>query len=113
METIGKSKLTDAEMLERLAHGVAPADIAAEAGLSATWTYRRLKRAGADVGHPPLAPLPVPAAQLAREYVEGASIQGLVERHGGGLYYKRVREALIAEGVALRPSTRSPDYPRA
>lgn len=102
-----KSKLSDTQMLELWEQGVAVKAIADGAGLDIGWTYRRLKRAGADVGPTP-RPCPIPTEQLAAEYRAGASILVLARRHG--LYYKRVRNLLLAFGVELRPSTKpAPD----
>jgi hypothetical protein len=102
--------MTDAVMVECYERGVPVASIAEAAGLSVTWTYRRLKRAGAPVGRS-VRPCPVPVEQLVREYAEGASILTLADRHG--LYFKRVRQLLLTQGVVLRPSMKSPDYPQA
>lgn len=105
-----KSRLTGNEMRERFDRDVPVADIATEAGLSITWTYRKLRLAGADVGRQELKPCPIPIEQLAEEYYAGASILALANRHG--LYYKRVRNLLLEHRVTLRPSTRAPSFRR-
>ena len=87
-------------MVECYRLGMSVEAIAAAAGLSLTWTYRRLKRAGVDI-QPTPRPCPVPIERLAAEYAEGASILTIAKAHG--LYYKRVRQLLLDHGVKLRP----------
>jgi hypothetical protein len=102
--TIGTIKMSDDAMLESFVLGASVEAIADAAGLSVTWTYRRLKRAGAEIERPAPRPCPVPVEQLAREYAAGDSILTIADRHG--LYFKRVRELLLGQGVTLRPSTK-------
>lgn len=110
MITIVDRKFTDAQLAEIYERGASVKAIADATGLTVSWTYRRLKRAGIDVVRPRRECL-VSAERLAEEYLAGASISMLAERHGS--YYKQVRQLLLEHGVVLRPSTRSPDSPRA
>lgn len=100
---VDRKPLTDAQLAEIYEHGVPVEAIADAAGLTVSWTYRRLKRAGVEVTRP-RRECPVPVEQLAAEYRAGASIKVLADRHDS--YYKLIRQLLLAHGVTLRPSTK-------
>jgi hypothetical protein len=93
-------------LAEVYARGASLAELARLSGLSHSWLRRRLLKAGVELrSRPGPRESPVPPAKLVEEYRAGASILTLAETHG--LYYKRVRELLLGEGVELRPSTRA------
>ncbi|MEV6644773.1 helix-turn-helix domain-containing protein [Amycolatopsis sp. NPDC051371] len=93
-------------LAEVYARGASLAELARLSGLSYSWLRRRLLNAGVELrSRPAPRESPVPAEILVEEYRAGASILTLAEKHG--LYYKRVRELLLREGVELRPSTRA------
>jgi hypothetical protein len=93
-------------LAEVYSRGASLADLARLSGLSYSWLRRRLLKAGVELrSRPGPRESPVPSETLVDEYRAGASILTLAEKHG--LYYKRVREILLREGVELRPSTRA------
>ncbi|MFJ7210729.1 helix-turn-helix domain-containing protein [Amycolatopsis sp. NPDC098790] len=88
------------------AGGSSLAELARMSGLSYSWLRRRLLKAGVELrSRSRPRESPVPPETLAEEYRAGTSILALAETYG--LYYKRVRELLLLEGVELRPSTRA------
>ncbi|MEU0793831.1 helix-turn-helix domain-containing protein [Amycolatopsis sp. NPDC005961] len=93
-------------LAELYARGASLAELARMSGLSYSWLRRRLLKAGVEL-RSRAAPRESPVAPgiLADEYRAGVSILAIAEKHG--LYYKRVRELLLREGVELRPSTRA------
>jgi|tagenome__1003787_1003787.scaffolds.fasta_scaffold20174890_1 hypothetical protein len=92
-------------LAEVYTRGASLTELAQLSGLSYSWLRRRLLKAGVELrSRPAPRESPVPPETLVEEYRAGASILGLAEKHG--LYYKRVRELLLREGVELRPSTR-------
>ncbi|MEU0795093.1 helix-turn-helix domain-containing protein [Amycolatopsis sp. NPDC005961] len=86
--------------------GVSIADIAASAGLSYSWTRRKLIEHGVEITCRSRRTTPVPVEQLATEYLAGDSILAIAQRYEG-LYYKLVRDLLLEQGVKLRASTRA------
>jgi hypothetical protein len=78
-------------------------------GLSTSWVRRRVLKLGVTP-RPRRGPRPlsVPPHQVAKDYKAGASIEGLAEKYDS--YYKQVRQALLDEGVVLRPSTKAKPY---
>jgi hypothetical protein len=93
-------------LAELYADGASLADLARTTGLSYSWVRRRLRKAGVELrSRQGPRECPVPAEVLIAEYQAGESILAISERHG--LYYKRVRELLLQQGVELRPSTRA------
>jgi hypothetical protein len=93
-------------MKEAYERGASVADIAASAGLTYSWTRRKLIKSGVTPARRPRRPSPVPAEQLAEDYRNGDSILTIANRYDG-LYYKLVRNLLLEHGVELRPSTRA------
>jgi lambda repressor-like predicted transcriptional regulator len=93
-------------LAEIYTRGASIAELSRLTGLSYSWLRRRLLKAGVELrARPGPRESPVSPDILVGEYQAGASILALAERHG--LYYKRVREILLHEGVELRPSTRA------
>jgi lambda repressor-like predicted transcriptional regulator len=93
-------------LAEVYARGASLADLSRLSGLSYSWLRRRLLKSGVELrSRPGPRESPVPSENLVEEYQAGASILALAEKHG--LYYKRVRDLLLREGVELRPSTRA------
>jgi hypothetical protein len=86
--------------------GVSIADIASSAGLSYSWTRRKLIKTGVEHISRSRRMSPVPVEQLAKEYRAGDSILTIANRHDG-LYYKLVRNLLLEHGVKLRASTKA------
>jgi uncharacterized protein (DUF433 family) len=102
-----RTRLVDvAEMARLYREGATIATLAAAAQRSYTWTRRLLLNAGVELrGRPAARACGVSVEQLAAEYADGASILTLADRHG--LYFRQVRDLLLAHGVVLRPSTRA------
>lgn len=94
-------------MKEAHLHGVPVAGIAQNAGLSYSWTRRKMLKTGVRIRKRKPRDLPIPEEKIVALYRdEGKSIQAIAESHPD-LYYKRVRNVLLANNVTLRPSTRA------
>jgi hypothetical protein len=92
----------------RKAHelGMPPDVIAENAGLSLSWTIRKMKKAGITPRKRKVRrELPVAKEDIVAAYRDdGKSIQQIADSHPN-LYYKMVRNVLLENGVTLRPAT--------